>query len=188
MTNQGEVNNLTQELSEISERVKTEFRSLSYEQLNWKPSPERWSVAQCFDHLITGNKAYFPIIESVVKGKKETKFAERLPVLPKVWGRLLIKSLDPKTTRKMKAPAGFQPSASDVPATIIDDFLATQDQVAELMNQTSQLNLDRIIITSPANGAITYSLMDAYRIVVVHEQRHFLQAKRVKEEKEFPGE
>jgi hypothetical protein len=29
--------------------------------------------------------------------------------------------------------------------------------------------------------------MDAYRIIVVHEQRHFQQAKRVAEESGFPS-
>ncbi len=34
---------------------------------------------------------------------------------------------------------------------------------------------------------VTYSLMDAYRIIVVHEQNHFVQAKRVMEWPGFPG-
>ena len=50
------------------------------------------------------------------------------------------------------------------------------------MKSTQHLNPERIIVTSPAASAITYSLMDAYRIIVVHEQRHFQQAKRVLEE------
>ena len=36
-----------------------------------------------------------------------------------------------------------------------------------------------------ALAAITYSWMDAYQIIVVHEQRHFQQAKRVTEETGF---
>jgi hypothetical protein len=35
---------------------------------------------------------------------------------------------------------------------------------------------------------MTYSLMDAYRVIVVHEQRHFQQAQRVTEEAAFPGQ
>jgi hypothetical protein len=30
--------------------------------------------------------------------------------------------------------------------------------------------------------------MDAYRLIVVHDQRHFQQAKRVTEESSFPGQ
>jgi hypothetical protein len=34
---------------------------------------------------------------------------------------------------------------------------------------------------------ITYSLMDACRIIVTHEQNHFVQATRVLESPGFPG-
>jgi len=49
------------------------------------------------------------------------------------------------------------------------------------------LNLDGITITSPAVRLITYSLVDAYRIIVVHEQNHFVQARRALELPGFPG-
>jgi hypothetical protein len=52
---------------------------------------------------------------------------------------------------------------------------------------TSHLDLERIVITSPALSIVTYSLMDAYRVIVVHEKRHVLQAKRVMEEPAFPA-
>jgi hypothetical protein len=33
---------------------------------------------------------------------------------------------------------------------------------------------------------VTYSLLDAYRIIVVHEQNHFVQTRRVTESPGFP--
>jgi hypothetical protein len=103
-----ELQDLKDDLHAMANDVRKEFSKLSVEQLNWKPGPDRWSVAQCFDHLVTGNAAYFPIFDSLISGQKQPTVVERLPLFPKVWGKLLIKSLDPKTTRKMKAPAGFQ--------------------------------------------------------------------------------
>jgi hypothetical protein len=49
--------------------------------------------------------------------------------------------------------------------------------------------VEKIVVTSPAvsAGFVTYSLLDAYRIIVVHEQRHFQQAKRVTDERGFPN-
>jgi hypothetical protein len=43
-----------------------------------------------------------------------------------------------------------------------------------------------IIITSPFAGAVIYSLLDAFRLVVAHERRHFAQARRVMETHGFP--
>jgi hypothetical protein len=171
--------------NDIAAETKSTFGGLAPAQLNWKPSAERWSVAQCFDHLLTTNKGYFPSIEGVIAGIKPT-FWQRMPVVPGLAGRLLIKALDPKSTRKIKAPAKFQPAQSDINASVIDDFAELQARIVDKMKATEHLDLEKIIITSPAAAAITYSLMDAYRIIVVHERRHFEQARRVTEEAAFP--
>ena len=171
--------------NKIADETSSTFGNLSVAQLNWKPSPERWSVGQCFDHLLTSNKGYFPVIEEVLAGKKRT-FWQSIPVLPGLAGRLLIKSLDPSTTRKVKAPKRFEPAQSSISGSIINDFVAQQGRIVEKMKATEHLDLENIVITSPAAAVITYSLIDAYRIIVVHEQRHFQQAKRVTEEPAFP--
>ena len=176
---------LIAEAKKIATDAKSTFGRLTPTQLNWKPSAERWSVAQCFDHLLTTNKGYFPPIEGVIAGIKPT-FWQRMPVLPGLTAKLLIKSLDPKSTRKIKAPQKFQPAQSDISPSVIDDFVDLQARIVEKMKATEHLDLERIIITSPVAAAITYSLMDAYRIIVVHEQRHFEQARRVTKETTFP--
>ena len=187
MSDQDKVEELKKEVLTISDNAQSKFGGFNSTQLNWKPAPESWSVAQCFEHLITTNAAYFPVLESIHEGKKVTRVAERLPVLPKLWGKLLIKSLDPKTTRKLKAPPRFQPSASEIAASIIDDFVAHSSRLAKAMAATGNLRAGQIIITSPAAGFITYSLLDAFRILVVHEQRHLQQAIRVTQNPNFPA-
>ena len=184
-----QLDKLIRDAGTIVDNARSSFGKLSSPQLNWKPSAERWSIAQCFDHLITTNKGYFPIIESVRTGTKKTTFWERLPVLPGLAGKLLIKSLDPASTRKIKAPKRFEPAQSNISASIIEDFAAQQGKVIEGMQATSHLDLEKIVITSPAvsAGFVTYSLLDAYRIIVVHELRHFQQAQRVAEESAFPS-
>jgi DinB superfamily len=172
--------------STIAEETQTTFGSLTSAQLNWKPAQDRWSVGQCFDHLLTTNKEYLPIFENVLNGTKKTTMWERVPIMPKLWGTVLIKSLDPKSTRKVKAPRIFQPSQSDVSETIIADFVHQQEKVIEHIKATEHLDLNKIIVTSPVAAPITYSLMDAYKIIVIHEQRHFQQARRVTEESGFP--
>lgn len=182
-----ELTTLIDDARTIADETRSSFGKFFRDQLNWKPSTERWSIAQCFDHLITTNTGYLPIMESVRAGKKQTRFVERLPVLPGLAGKLLIKSLDPASTRKLKAPKSFQPAQSDIGESVIDDFISQQEKVVEGMKSTSHLDLEKIIVTSPAASFITYSLMDAYRIIVVHEKRHLQQAKRVADEPAFPS-
>jgi DinB superfamily len=169
----------------VGNEARSTFGQLTPSQLNWKPSPERWSVAQCFDHLLSSNRDYFPVIDKVLAGYKPT-FWQSMPVLPGLMGKLLIKSLDPASTRKIKAPKRFQPAQSDISGSVINDFVEQQQQIIAKMKATEHLDLEKIVITSPVAGAVIYSLMDAYRVIVVHEQRHFQQAKRVTEEAGFP--
>ena len=171
--------------NQVAADAKPTFGNLSPSQLNWKPSAERWSVGQCFDHLLTSNRGYLPIIDDVLKGRKQS-FWESMPLLPGLAGKLLIKSLDPATRRKIKAPKRFEPAQSDITPEVINNFVDQQTLIVEKMKATEHLDLERIIITSPAVAAVTYSLMDAYRVIVVHEHRHFQQAKRVTEETAFP--
>ena len=182
---QAELPELIAEANLVAARAKSEFGHLTTSQLNWKPSAERWSVGQCFDHLLNSHKGYLPIVESVLAGKKPT-FWEGMPVLPGLAGKLLIKSLDPASTRKVKAPKRFEPEQSDIRPSVIDDFVYQQRAIVEKMKATEHLDLEKIVITSPALSVVTYSLLDAYRIIVVHEHRHFQQAKRVTEEAGFP--
>ena len=181
-----EIDSLVNQADAIAVDVRRVFGSLTKEQLNWKPSAERWSVAQCFDHLITTNSGYLPIIDDVLAGQKKSSVWQKLSFLPSLWGKMLIKSLDPAQTRKMKAPKRFEPAQSDVSGSIINDFAAQQEKILEKIRATANLDLEHIVITSPAASFVTYSLMDAYRIIVVHERRHFQQAQRVTEESGFP--
>ena len=183
---QADLPSLIAEANSVASNAKSKFGHLTASQLNWKPSADRWSVAQCFDHLLTSNKGYFPIIDGVLAGKKQT-FLQRIPVLPGLAGKMLIKSLDPASTLKIKARKNFEPAQSEISASVIDDFVAQQGKIVEKMKATEHLDLEKIIITSPVLGAITYTLMDGYRIIVVHEQRHLQQAKRVTEERGFPA-
>ena len=58
-------------------------------------------------------------------------------------------------TRKMKAPKRFQPAQSDVSGSIIHDFAGQQEQLIQKIKATANLDLERIVITSPAASLIT---------------------------------
>jgi hypothetical protein len=183
---QADLSKLVSEANTLAKNAKATFGQLTVSQLSWKPSAERWSVAQCFDHLLNTNKPYFPIVDNVLAGQKPT-FWQRLPLIPGLAGNLLLKAVDPASARKLKAPKGFQPAQSDISGSVIDDFVDQQRKIVEKMKATEHLDLEHVIISSPIAAPITYSLMDAYRIIVIHEQRHFQQAKRVTEESAFPA-
>ena len=182
-----ELSNLIDELHAVSTDAGSSFGQLTTQQLNWKPSPDEWSVAQCLDHLITSNQGYIPIFNKLHRGEYKRSLKERLPVLPGLFGSLVLNAVKPETKRKLKAGKGFQPASSEISSDIVSRFEAQQKQIGELMKSNHELNLREVIITSPVLSIVTYSLLNAYRIIVAHDQRHVAQAKRVMAREGFPG-
>ena len=178
-SNEGTVARLVASLHAITADVQQTFGALTAAQLNWKPAPQVWSIGQCIEHLITTNSTYFPTIEMVLAGQKPASIWQKIPWLPRMWGRLLIRQLSPEATRKTRTAKVFEPSGRAVGTDIIPRFVTHQQQVMGLLERTARLDLEHIVITSPAISFVTYSLRDAYEIIVVHEQRHVLQAKRL---------
>lgn len=52
MLNQEEVKNLTSEFHRTFDTISDEIITLSASQLNFRPEPHQWSVAECIEHLI----------------------------------------------------------------------------------------------------------------------------------------
>ncbi len=170
---------LIHEAQAVTVEVRSNFGPLDSTQLNWKPTAEAWSIAQCIQHVMLTNEQLFQIFEQVLRGQRRQTWLERLPILPSIFGPLIIDAVSPQATRKVKAIPKLQPSASSIDAGIIDKFVAHQDRLVELLGQLKPIDLKRIIVTSPVVSFVTYNLLHACTIMVRHEQRHLLQAKRV---------
>jgi DinB superfamily len=182
----GELGGLLEELVAVKCEAREVFGGLSAAQLNWKPSEQQWSVGQCFDHLIVTNSTFFPDMERVAAGTYRPSLWGRVSPLSGFFGRLILKALDPEKGRKTKAPRVFEPTKSDVAADVIERFAAHQDDLVNHMSATADADLRGLKVTSPVSPVATYSLLDAYRIVVAHERKHFEQARRVTETEGFP--
>jgi DinB superfamily len=182
----GEIDGLVKELQTVAEDARKVFGGLSAAQLNWKPSAEQWSVGQCLDHLIVTNRCFFPDMERVASGKYRSSLWGRVSPLSGFFARFILKALDPEKGRKTKAPRVFEPSKSDVAADVIERFEAHQAELSTRMRATAGADLRGLKVTSPVSPVATYSLLDAYRIVVAHERKHFEQARRVTRAEGFP--
>jgi len=181
-----ELPKLIDETNAITDEAQKDFGQLNAQQLNWKPSPAQWSVAQCLDHLIVINSGYFPVIEKIVHDGYQPKLQQRLPFLPRLFASLVLQAVSPEGKRKYKAARPFAPSSSAIAGDIVARFKAHQQDLIRHMKMAEKLDLKKTIITSPVASFVTYSAMDGFKIVVAHEHRHLQQAKRVMETPGFP--
>ncbi len=180
-----DLDTLINEAEQIVPQVQQIFGSLTVNQLNWKPHPQEWSVGQCFEHLTIATSSYFPMLQAIQVGTKRHTFWERLPFLPRMWSNLVLNMIEPDGSGKATAPPSWQPSQSALDAGIVEAFLCCHHECIDLMNASRSHDLRRIV-TSPAAVFVTYSLLDAYRIIIIHDQLHIGQAQRVMQQAAFP--
>jgi hypothetical protein len=183
-----ELNGFIAAAKSIAYDARTLFGALSERQLNWQPNAESWSVGLCLEHLIKTNDEVLGAVESHISGGHKKTIFEKLALGSNIFGNYVLKAVQPENKGKLKAPKVFRPAASTVSADVVDRFVANQQKVIKLMEGSGKLDLEKTIITSPAASFVTYSLFNAYKIIVTHERRHFRQAQNVMEMSEFPRE
>ena len=166
--------------------LKESIPVLTVEQLNYKSSPDSWSIGQCLDHLVVSDSLYFPLFEKVSSAKHKMSRWERWNPLNGFFGKMLVSQVKEIPARKMNAPKIFKPSQSNIDPGIFDRFHTHLNTLANHIWKCSNLDIDKMNITSPVSSIITYSLRDAITLLVQHEHRHVNQALKLFSSKEFP--
>lgn len=175
---------ITKEFEAVASEVHARFGKLNAEQLNWRPRADAWSVAQCLQHLIITTDEYATDFRGIADGTRRARLWERISPFSGFFGRFLAGALE-KDAQKTKTPARFVPP-SDLGGDVVLRFMRSQTELVTLIRGTAKADWRRTILTSSFQPIITYSLADAYRIMVVHQHRHIRQADRVTRTEGFP--
>lgn len=175
------------QLDRINEKARALAGHLSAEQLHWQPPGGGWSVAQVFEHLAASNESYLIRIPEVLQRAHTAGGAPNGVIWkPSFFGKLLIRSLEPSSTRSMPAPKIWRPTHTR-PDGALERFIRSQEQLAALIPTAREVDLTRTRVASPASRLVRVNLGDVFRILVVHGQRHLGQVRRVMGEEGFPG-
>ena len=173
-------------LDAVAADAQSAFGVLEAQQLNWRPDATRWSVAQCFEHLLTANRLMVDAAQAALDGKPRSVW-QRLPVLPGVFGRMLIRSQAPQSTRKFTASPLATPAASDIAPDILPRFIAQNTEIVRWLRGLDEPRAARVVMTSPFVSFIAYNVLDGARLVLAHDHRHIQQARRVTQAPGFPS-
>ena len=173
-------------LEAATKDAQTHLGDWTDDQLNWKPSPNKWSAAECLQHLVVAHDAYWPQIQAVV-GSTAPRAPSDNDVKPTFIGRMLLRAVRPETTTRTRAPGRFNPARSHVPGSPLEAFERAQENLAKLIEGTADVDWHRVKVTTPVNRLIRFRLGEVYRILTAHGQRHVNQAIRLRELPGFPG-
>jgi hypothetical protein len=166
-------------LEAVATDAQATFGGLDTRQLNWRPDATRWSVAQCLEHLLAANRLMVRAAQDALDGSKSRTIWQRLPLVPGLFGRMLIRSQAPQATRKFTASPLATPASSDISADVVDRFIAQDHELVSWLQRLDEPRARRVIMTSPFVSFITYSVLDGARLILAHDHRHIQQAGRV---------
>jgi hypothetical protein len=177
--------NFYQELESITNEIINysveNFKSLSKEKLLQKPSPEKWSIGECLQHLVKYGEFYLTAMETELAKEKNSKPS----VIFKTgyFGNKFAEMLRYKEQgmKSMKAPKIESLYFATVQENIVDIFLAQQNKHLELLAKTKNLNLAKVKVPIALTKLIKTKIGDTLRFSIYHNQRHFIQATKVLE-------
>jgi hypothetical protein len=172
-----DLSNKTQELIDIAEK---NFSILSPSQLNKKPAPESWSIAECLEHLNLYAAYYHLTMEKKMKASSHQSVAQ---FKSGIIGNYFANVMQVKNGKiqKMSSPKDKNPANSNVPDGIVDRFITQQKQLIELIKKAEKANLAKVRIPITIAPWLKLKLGDTFRFSVNHNERHVAQAMRVKE-------
>jgi len=177
-------NRLAFELTGNDQTAQALVAGLNTERLNWQPMAGSWSVGQCLEHLCIMNETYMPAISAALEAKPNSPVEQ---ITPGWFGGWFLRNfVEPSPNgRRASAPSKIRPGAK-VDLSVIDRFLADNKSCRELIVRARAKDVNRIRFWNPFVPGLRFTVGTGLEIIVSHEQRHLLQAERVRDSAEFP--
>lgn len=160
---------------------------LNEEQLNWKPSRDSWSIAECVEHLAVTNKLYFNELEKQISEKQIVCNDSKEIVKHKLLGKLIIQAVDPANYKKTKTFSVFLPAKSLFDKNVLEKLIKIQRDLINLVSASHNLDFNKYVMSSPASRLIKESFSDVLEIIRLHNKRHLLQIDRLLNNNSFPS-
>jgi len=162
-------------LRDSRDRLLRTAHGLSPAQLRYKPAPDRWSVAECIEHIV--------VVESSILGSVE-KTLQQAADSPKsaIQDDVLVHRVVDRTTR-VKGPDRLMPTNRWPHDQLVREFEAARKRTSEFAATTSA-DLRQAAFPHPMFGPL-----DCYQwllLIAAHGERHRAQAEEVMADANFP--
>ena len=173
------------EFTDADTRATTLARTLTEQQLNWKPGPVDWSIGQCLEHLSVANEVYLRAISDSLASQPQAVVQN---IRPGWFGGWFIRTyIEPVSgTRRARAPKRITPGAT-VDASVLDRFLRSNHAAREVVLRARNLDINRVRFANPFIPLLRFRVGAGLEILSKHQSRHLLQAERIRASSQFPG-
>lgn len=162
-------------LSESKARVE-QLKERNVEELNWRPSTEKWTVLECLEHLNLYGDYYIPEIERVIKNSRSQPAPKRFKYT--LWGDYFVNALAPKSKQAIKplnAMEILNPKGMKLSAETINRFIQQHVRLIDIYKQARSVDIQHKC-TGTTIPLVRLRLVDTLRGQAYHSQRHVDQA------------
>lgn len=143
-----------------------------------RPAPMSWSAAECISHLSISSELFLAPLRSAIDDARKRGLQSKRPPKMDLIGRVLKWFLEPPIRQRVKTSVPFVPKAIRAKAEAFGEFASFQAKLAELLEETRGLDLNRMKVVSPFDKRVRYNVFSAFNILVAHERRHLWQAEQ----------
>ncbi|UGU17400.1 DinB family protein [Sinomicrobium kalidii] len=156
-------------------------KGLSSAQLQYKAAPEKWSVAQCLEHIILTEDYIFEMVEKLMQDPANPERRDEI----KITDEALINGMTDRS-KKAKAPEEIQPEGSYTDTkSAMKAFEEQRKKIITFLKNTPVEEMRKHVTDSP------FGAIDAYQFslfIAAHSARHTLQIEEVMADSGFPSE
>lgn len=168
------------ELSKSEKFLLKTVKGLSEEQLNFKSSPESWSIANCVEHLTISENAF----DMMVKGALESPADPSKRSEVKMTDEQILAMISSRE-KKVKTPESFEPSGK----------FGTYEETLDVFKTKRKEHIKYIKTTEDDlrnhYGSFPFGTLDTYQVFLFmsgHTERHVKQMQAVMADPNFPKE
>lgn len=179
-----ELEGYRQQFLSAKEEYKKLVEGLTDEQFNWRPGEDQWSMAECIDHLIMIGDFMNRSINTGIDRANERNWKSDGPFKYGAVGNWFVRSVsgtDAARKRKFKAPTTYTPTSNHSLSRIDSAFITLQDEFVDRLERANGLDIAKVKLPSPVTRLIRLSLGQWFALLAGHQERHFAQAREVRE-------
>lgn len=168
------------ELKQTQERLNNVVDGLSENQLNFRPTPESWSVAECVEHLAISETNIGGMLKGALQTPADPSKRDSVQI-PDEKLMAIITSRD----QKVKTSEAFEPSGK----------FGSHEETVKAFNDKREQHIEYLKTTEDDlrnhYGQLPFGTIDGLQILLFmsgHTERHVQQMEEVMEHEDFPEE
>ena len=167
------------ELKDSQKQLLRIVKGLSEEQLNFKSSPESWSVANCVEHLVVVEEMAYGMLQELLKTSADPSRRSEVKVSDEELLMMMV-----NRTNKVKTPEPFEPSGKFTSFDVaLKEFKTQREKYIRYVKTTDDDLRNRY-------QQLPFGTIDGFQIflfVAAHSERHIKQIEEVLAATNFPG-